>query len=1114
MLVVLADLLLAGDVACTISYLDITGKVVMLNTRSATFLLALMLPRSIFTRFLLGLFLTNALSSAASVGTVDFQREVRPILSDNCFSCHGPDAQTRMGALRLDTREGAFATSIRGSAIVPGDLEASRLYQRVSTLDGGLRMPPTYSQKELTKEQIDLLERWIEQGASWDQHWSFKAIHQHRPPAVENESWVRSPLDRFILARLEKEGLAPAPEADRRTLARRVALDLTGLPPDPGTLESYLNDSSSKSYEKLVDKLLASKHWGEHRARYWLDAARYGDTHGIHIDNYREMWPYRDWVIRALNENKPFDEFTVEQIAGDLLPDPTLDQLVATGFHRCNITTNEGGVIPEEYEAIYAKDRADTTGTVFLGLTVGCATCHDHKFDPIAQSEFYALTAFFRNTTQYVMDGNISDPPPTLVVPSDEDRELWKNLRQEAAELGVRIAEHAGSVDEPFAGWLAGGLYRSLSTPLEPSAELLTLVLDEEPAVDIQGGRRGITLRQGAMVAEGPYPNQPALRFKEESWVELPPLELDTDTPFSMALWIYQPKVVGNFTVAGQDDPEDHSRGWALTIQQRQLTFTLTGEKPAGDKSPSAVKILPINTKRMPPGLWTHIVVTHDGSGERGGLRLYRNGDLVEEQGSEFFAKVEGSIRTQLPLQLGRGFGKSSEREDPKVSHFSGGGIADLRFFNRPITVQEAKVVSLWNVLQNARDHKPEQLDDDQREALRLYYLNVEDTDYRGLLARKQAIDREWREIRRRGGVTHVMQETPNTEPVAHVLHRGMYDQPRQRVAANTPSALHPMSASFPRNRMGLARWLVDEENPLTSRVIVNRYWQQVFGTGLVRTSDDFGSQGEPPSHPELIDRLAFEFRQSGWDIKQFFRRLVTSSTYRQSAQSTPEKLEKDPENRLLSRGPLFRMDGEMIRDYALAASGLLVRKIGGPSVKPYQPAGVWKTVAMPSSNTQIYEPDSGSKLYRRSLYTFWKRSAPPASMDIFNAPTREHATVRRERTNTPMQALVTMNDTQFVEASRYLAQRAMREAGDGFDPRLDFVTARLLARPFEERERAIAKRTYEGFRDFYRTNGGEARKLLSTGESAPDEALSATESAAWTMLASQIMNLDEVLNR
>ena len=1072
-------------------------------------------PHGFITCFALGMLFAGAPSRAASIDPIDFQRQVRPILSDNCFACHGPDAKTRMADLRLDIREGAFTQRQNGSPVIPGNFNASLLYQRITHQNEMLRMPPAHSKKELTEDQIDVLKRWIAEGASWDQHWSFKAIKRPAPPAVKNEAWVRRPLDRFTLARLEKEGLTPAHEADKRTLARRVALDVTGLPPDPGTLESFLSDTSEHAYEKLVDRLLDSKHWGEHRARYWLDAARYGDTHGIHVDNYREMWPYRDWVIRAFNDNKPFDEFTVEQIAGDLLPNPTLDQLVATGFHRCNITTNEGGVIPEEYEAIYAKDRADTTGIVFLGLTVGCATCHDHKFDPIRQREFYSLTAFFRNTTQYVMDGNLSDPPPILVVPSDKDRGRWHEIRREAAETEAELASRAASVDKAFSEWLASGEHRSLETPLEKSAELLTLAVDDEPAIDLGGGRQKITLHQGLRVGEGPAENQKALRFGKESWTELPPLSLDNGTPFSIALWVYQPKVVGAVVIAGQYDPEDDFRGWSITVSERQVTFKMTGEKPAGQKSPSEISINPANTKRLPAGAWTHLTVTYDGSGERAGLRMYTNGDLVEEQGSEFFTKVEGSIQTDRPLYLGRGITKGrGGRDEPKVRYFSGGGIADLRVFNRPITVREAKVVSLWSALERARDKAPQQLSADEREALRLYYLSVKDEDYRGLVARKQELDRQWREVRRGGGVTHVMREIADKEPEAHVLYRGMYDQPGDRVAADTPSALHPMLASWPRNRMGLAKWLVDEANPLTGRVIVNRYWQEVFGAGLVKTSDDFGSQGEPPSHPELLDWLTVEFRESGWDTKQFFRTLVTSSTYRQSAQATAEKIEKDPRNRLLSRGPTFRMDGEMIRDYALAASGLLVRKIGGPSVKPYQPPGVWESVAMPMSNTYSYKQESGAKLYRRSLYTFWKRSAPPASMDIFNAPTREHTTVHRERTNTPLQALVTMNDTQFVEASRYLAQRAMREAGDDFDRRLDYVTTRLLARDFSEKERAVAKRTYDRFLGFYSANAEEAKKFVAVGESPLDEALPATESAAWTMLASQVMNLDEVLNK
>ena len=1054
-----------------------------------------------------------AVTALPAASTVDFQRHIRPILADNCFQCHGPDEDVRMVGLRLDKRDGLFSPRDNGTPIVPNDLESSLLYKRITSDDSHWRMP--FQKEPLGKIQIALIKRWILEGASWDQHWSFAAIKEAPTPLVKNPSWVRSPLDRFVLARLESQGLSPAPEADKRTIARRLALDLTGLPIDPGTLEGFLRDSSQQAYEKLVDKLLDSRHWGEHRARYWLDAARYGDTHGIHIDNYREMYAYRDWVIRAFNENKPFDEFTFEQIAGDLLPNPTLDQLVATGFHRNNITTNEGGVIPEEYEAVYAKDRADTTGTVFLGLTMGCATCHNHKFDPIAQREFYSMTAFFKNTTQYVMDGNISDPPPVLVVPADKDRDLWYQLRRDAAETEVSIVDRTASVDKVFDEWLASKEYRSIHTPLEKSAELLRLALDDGPAVEMPGVRKKIALHQGAVVGDGPNQHQSALRFGEESWGELPPLKLDSDTPFSMAMWVYTPKEAGQFVVAGQNDPDDDSRGWSITMGGRQFSFKMTGEKAAGKEKPSEVRISPINTKRMEPGLWTHITVTHDGSGERGGLRLYRNGTAVEEQGSEFFARVEGSVLTDQPLYLGKGVTRGrGGRDEARTRYFSGGGIADLRVFKRQISVQEAQVVSLWSVLLGARDKEPGKLSAEEREAARLYYLSVKDGEYRRLLARQQEINREWREIRRRGSITHVMQELPDQEAAANVLYRGMYDQPRRRVVAGTPAVLHPMGASLPRNRLGLAKWLVDEANPLTARVTVNRYWQQVFGTGLVRTSDDFGSQGELPSHPELLDWLAAEFRESNWDIKQFFRMLVTSASYRQSAQTTEKKLKNDPENRLLSRGPLFRMDGEMIRDYALAASGLLVRKIGGPSVKPYQPEGVWKRVAMPTSNTRIYEQDSGSKLYRRSLYTFWKRSAPPPSMEVFNAPTREHSTVRRERTNTPLQALVTMNDTQFVEASRYLAQRAMREAGDDFDRRLDYVTNRILARDLVPRERTVAKRTYDGFVGLYGSNGENAKELLAIGESPADEGLPMGESAAWTMLTSQIMNLDEVLNK
>jgi hypothetical protein len=1065
---------------------------------------------------------TESPPTTESLPTVDFQRDVRPILSDNCFHCHGPDQSTRQVRLRLDTEDGAFSPRPNGVPIVAGDVEASLLYQRITHQDERRRMPPpAMTNKTLSPEQIDVLRRWIDEGAAWDQHWSFKQVETREPPAV-NDAWVRSPLDRFVLARLEAEGLRPAPEADKRTLARRVALDLTGLPPDPRTLATFLSDTSDQAYDTLVDELLDSKHWGEHRGRYWLDAARYGDTHGIHYDNYREMYPYRDWVIRSFNDNKPFDEFTVEQIAGDLLPEPTLDQLVATGFQRNNITTNEGGAIPEEYAAIYAKDRAETVGSVFLGLTVGCATCHDHKFDPIAQSEFYAMTAFFRNTTQLVMDGNLADPPPILVVPDDDDRELWNQLRREAADIDGQLQARAASIDPMFVEWLTQGAHRKLKTPLDPSDEILTLALQDTdgPAVWLKGDRRPITVQPGALITKGPDGN-PALMFDSTSWAELPSLSLDTDKPFSIAMWIYQPEDEGRFVVAGQYDQQDGSRGWAMTLSARQLTFRMTGDEAAPGHVATTLQDREGRTNiraqlyhsRMPTGEWTHIVVTHDGTAERGGLHIYRNGDLVEQQGSEFFAKVEGSALTDQPFYLGRGDARSRSGE-PEIRHFGGGGIADVRVFDRALTVQEAKVVSSWRALQSAAAKSPEALTSDERAVLRLRYLSIEDDEYRRLVARQQEIEREWREVRRRGSITQVMQEIPDTEPTAHVLARGMYDDPLELVPAGTPAALPPMTESLPRNRLGLAKWLVDEANPLTSRVTVNRFWQQIFGTGLVTTSDDFGGQGETPSHPELLDWLALEFRESGWDVKEFFRTLVTSATYRQAAIPTPDKLERDPENRLLSRGPQFRMDAEMVRDYALAASGLLVRTIGGPSVKPYQPEGVWLEVARDAGNTRIYEQDTGDKLYRRSLYTFWKRSAPPPSMEIFNAPTREHSTVRRMRTNTPMQALVTMNDPQFVEAARYMAQRAMHEAGDDFDRRLDYMTTRLLVRDFTDLERAVAKQTYDGLVTLYRTDTHEARSLLEVGDSPFDEALPVTESAALTMLASQLMNLDEMLNK
>ena len=1044
-----------------------------------------------------------AIQASAAVG---FQADVRPLLTDKCFQCHGPDPSTRMAELRLDRKESLFAKRASGVPVVPGDPVSSLLFQRITHAEPALRMPPQYSHKTLEPEQIRTIHDWIEQGAEWSGHWAFQIPKRPSLPAVRDVGWARNPIDRFVLARLEENGIAPAPEAGRRALARRAALDVTGLPPKPEVLAAFLDDEEPGAYQRYLDRLFASTAYGEHRARYWLDAARYADTHGIHNDNYREMWPYRDWVINAFNRNLPFDQFTVEQVAGDLLPDPSLDQLVASGFHRCNTTTNEGGVIPEEYEVIYAKDRADTTGTVFLGLTVGCATCHDHKFDPITQRDFYAMTAFFRNTTQYVMDGNIPDVPPYIVVPREEDRQLYDDIRSALRETRARLAEAAAAPGPTFEEWLAKRGYSTLQSPLEAADAPLHV----SAKTVVQGGQSlTLALPPGLEASEGPAENIGALAFVGEGFLEFPPWGIDRSKPFSLAFWVRHPDEAGNYVVASQTDPENKMRGWAVTLGGRRITFTMTA---IHDGKTTNIRIQPNSQYQLEPGSWRHVSVTYDGSGESAGLSIYYNGERMPFQSSEYFARVEGDLAPGRPVLLGRGFYKDDEKV--KNRNLAGGGIADFRLYNRELSVEEAKVVASWPALELARSKAPGQLSEDEKRVLGLHYLNVHDRRYRAGLVEVKRAERSIREVRRSGAVTHVMQEKEGTEPTAHILFRGMYDQRREEVPAATPGFLPSLKDNGVVNRMHLAKWLVSEENPLTARVAVNRFWQQLFGTGLVRTSDDFGAQGELPSHPRLLDWLAVEFRERNWNVKGLLRTILSSSTYRQSSQTDNSKVAKDPENRLLSRGPRFRMDAEMLRDFGLAASGILVESIGGPSVKPYQPDGVWEAVAMLGSNTRFYKRDEGDKLYRRSLYTFWKRAAPPASMQIFNAPTREHATVRRERTNTPLQALVTMNDPQFVEASRFLAQAAMQQAEPEFAERLGFMTTRLLSRELDTGEQAVAKRSFDEFMGHYESDQGAADRLLETGEYPVDSSLPRTELAAWTMMANQLMNLDEALNK
>jgi hypothetical protein len=1037
--------------------------------------------------------------SSKPAGPVDFQRDVRPILSDNCFACHGPDEGTRMAGLRLDKREGAFSERKSGEVIVPGKPESSILYKRIAHDNEALRMPPIYSNKSLSQEQKDTLRRWIQQGASWKEHWAFNAPVRRSPPTVSAKEWVRNPIDSYLLATLEARGLLPAPEADRRRLIRRVSLDLTGLPPAPADVEAFVNDPAPDAYEKVVDRLLASPHYGEHRARYWLDAARYADTHGIHIDNYREMWPYRDWVIQAFNRNLSFDRFTIEQLAGDLLPNRTVDQQIASGFHRCNMTTNEGGSIEEEVAAIYAKDRVETTATVWLGLTAGCASCHDHKFDPILQKEFYQFAAFFRNTVQKPMDGNIPDTPPIIVLPGSQDVARWDSIRSESARMLDLKQQRRAAAQAGFEAWVDKGGHANPSSykPLDGDSYSIETA--------------DLTLPAGVTLADGPSTEFPALRFGEKAMLALPGVDdFDADQPFSIAAWVYMPTGDENYTIASrldtknraegekESDEDGKEHGWAIETNERIPSLRLSFD------SGGSLRIRGSNVQRLRPGAWTHLTFIYDGSRYQSGLSMYVNGESVVNESGDAAPELKGNIRTLSPLSLGAG-GKK---------YFNGGAIADFRIYRRTLRQEESQILASWPVIRSALDILGASLTGEQRNALLLFYLNRYDSVYRELEDNLDELAKERRAIRRRSVITHVMEEKAGSMPVAQVLFRGQYDQPREEVAPDVPGVLPRLPESAPRNRLGLAEWLVDPANPLTARVTVNRFWQEVFGAGLVRTTEDVGSQGEAPSHPELLDWLAVEFRESGWDMKKLFRLMVTSAAYRQSAATTEDKLRKDPDNRLLSRGPRFRMDAEMVRDLALASSRLLVRAIGGPSVKPYQPDGLWETVAMKGSNTRFYKQDHGEKLFRRSLYTFWKRSAPPASMEIFNAPTRENCAVRRERTDTPLQALVTMNDVQFVEAARNLAQVAIMEGQDDFDRRVDMITTLVLARKFGDKERDIVKRELRDLLLHYDSHPDEARKLLEEGESKPEASISTPEFAAWTILASNILNLDEALNK
>jgi hypothetical protein len=1012
---------------------------------------------------------------------IDFSRDIRPILSNTCYACHGPSDDNREAGLRLHEKEGAFSKLESGEvAVVAGDRKKSAMFQRISSTDEDEVMPPTDFDKKLTADQIELIGRWIDQGAEWRGHWSFIKPERPAPPAVTQEQFIRNDIDRFIVARLEKEGLNPSPMAKKTRLIRRLTFDLTGLPPTLKDIDNFLADTSANAYEKIVDRLLRSPRYGEHMTRIWLDAARYGDTHGLHLDNERSMWPYRDWLIKSFNNNMPFDQFTIEQLAGDLLPNPSLDQLVATGFNRCNVTTSEGGSIAEEYRVRYAVDRVEAVSTVFLGLSLNCTVCHDHKFDPISQQEFYQLFAFYANTADNAMDGNALLPPPAIKVPTPSQKAQQATYQQQITALQKQISNSVAAVK-----YVDPGNPEKIKPP-QPTE--VVWIDDAIPAGASPQGNEG-----------------------GDSWK-----------------WVAQSEKHPVFS--GEKSHHRMSEG----LSQHFFTGAKPGLKiVAGDRLFAYVYIDPDDPPReimlqFNDGSWEHRAYWGRNVilwGKNKTPSRYRTGRPVPRAGE--WARLEVDAQ-DVGLKPGSVLNGWAFTQFDGTVYWDKAGVMTLgavpSHFDSQLAWEETQKAIKKNALpkniQDVLKVEREKRSKAQAKLILDYFIKNAYTKTRDIL---DSMNKQLAEFRKQAETldkaipsTLVMREKTKNLKDTYLLIRGEYDKPdkNQKLDPGVPASLHNFPSDTPVNRLGLAKWLVDVENPLTARVTVNRFWQQFFGVGIIKTTEEFGSQGEWPSHPQLVDWLATEFFQSGWDVKRMQKLIVMSGTYRQSSKVTPEHILKDPENRLLARGPRFRLDAEMIRDNALFLSGLLVGKIGGKSVKPYQPAGLWNAVGYTDSNTANFVQEHGENLYRRSMYTFWKRTSPPPTMASFDAPSRESCTVRRERTNTPLQALIMMNDIQFVEAARKLAERMMTEAGKNPKERIVFAFRMATSRRPTSEESAVLLEIYHAHLAEYQKDKQAALKLVSVGEIKRNEALDVSELAAWTMIVNLILNLDETVTK
>jgi len=985
---------------------------------------------SMRTSYLAGLFALSALAAP-----VDYGRDIRPILSDRCFQCHGPSENPKAG-LRLDTEDGA-------RRVLSGGVGAAKILTRIAPDNPARRMPPPYSdRKPLTEKEVATVRAWIEQGAKWQSHWSFTPPVRPVAPAVKQQAWVRNPIDSFVLARLEKEGLNPSKEADRARLLRRVSFDLTGLPPTVAELDGFLADKAPNAYEKQVDRLLASPRFGERMAVDWLDAARYADTHGYQVDPEKEMWPWRDWVVNAFNRNMPYNQFTVEQLAGDLLPNATVEQKIATGFQRNHRINSETGSIAEEFHAENLVDRVSTFGTVWLGLTVGCARCHDHKYDPIPTKNFYSLFAFF-NSVEEAGNGGARDArgnfKPFLRLPAPELEAQVAAKEKEVAAAKEKLA----AIEKDLA-----------AKPLAWAAPQWQVLQPSDLKAD--GGVVLKALPDGSILAGGAMPPTAIYEFTAET-------QMKNITAFRLEL-IPDASLPGSGSGRGVD-----GKGVVTLFDVRE------GEKKL------ALTRITADFKSEESEL--DLVV-------RPAEQLRRGWGLQPEMNKPHYAVIETARMTEggkFRFRIG------SEYEGAPVGRFRV-SVTDSEY---PEVLPEKIAALLKTSTEDAEVRK---------------YFTPHPHDRRVANELVQKLDGERRAIENKIPSTMVMSEMEKPRET-FVLARGAYDKPSDKVVPAVPAFLPPLPEGAALNRLTLAKWVVDPANPLPARVAVNRYWQMYFGTGLVKTAEDFGSQGEAPSHPELLDWLATEFVGNGWDVKAIQKLIVTSATYRQQSSATAALRERDPENRLLARGARARLAAEMIRDQALSVSGLLNSKMGGVPVKTYQPEGLWEQLsAFPGR--KLYERSKGDDLWRRSLYSYWKRTVPPPSMMVFDAPTREFCVVRRAASSTPLQALALLNDEMYIETSRKLAERMMLEGGKTPSQRLGWAFRLATSRTASPAELKILEQGLNTRLAQYRADKAAAAKLLTAGEAPRNKALDEVELAAYTTVASVVLNLDEVITR